>query len=65
MITNKSEQKFIKNGYIECINLFNRQKCKNISNKLKKSFNLKEIFLSQSDFLNIKKKPKKKLLIDI
>ena len=65
MITNKSEQKFIKNGYIECINLFNRQKCKNISNKLKKFFNLKEIFLSQSDFLNIKKKPKKKLLIDI
>ena len=64
MISKKNKEKFIKDGYIECKSLFNRQKCKNISTKLKKAFNLKEIFLSESEFLNVKKIQKKKNYIN-
>ena len=56
MITYKNKEKFIKGGYIECTNLFNRQKCKNTSSKLKKAFILKKIFLSKNEFLNQNKK---------
>lgn len=64
MITYKDKEKFIKDGYIECTNLFNRRKCKNTSNKLKKAFNLKKIFLSKNEFLNQNKKQHKKNFVN-
>ena len=35
MINKKIKNKFIKDGYIECSNLFDRKKCEKISGKLK------------------------------
>jgi len=60
----KSKENFIRNGYIECSNLLDRKKCKDISNKLKKTFDLKKIFLSEKEFLNQNKKQKTKNFID-
>ena len=64
MINKRLKDKFIKEGYIECENLFNSKKCEKISSKLKKSFNLKKIFLSKNEFLNQNKKQRKTNFID-
>ena len=59
----KSKENFIRDGYIECPDLFDRKKCKDISKKLKKSFDLKKIFLTKKEYLNQHKKQKKKILL--
>lgn len=60
MSTKKNKQSFIKDGYIQSPKLFDSKKCKSISVKLEKKFNLKNIFLSENEFLNNKIKIKKK-----